>query len=81
MSDPLELIIGHIYRAKRPRFNNYREYNDRHIAYIDQTKVQYDSSTVRTEQRYPTIDREQFEKWAGEDVTEGYPSDGWEVKE
>ena len=78
----LEIICRHIYRAKRPRFVGLVQefYNDRQVLFIGPTTVQYDSSTVRRGQTYPSVTREKFEAWAGEDVTEGYPDGDWAEK-
>lgn len=52
-------------------------YNDRQILYVGRVSVQVDSPTIRFGRRYPMIDIDKFEKWAGEDVTEGYPEGDW----
>ena len=74
---------GHVYRAKKPKgigmFLPY--FDDRQVVYVSSDRVQYDSPTVRDGRRYPTIDRDKFEKWAGSDVTEGYPAGDWAVWE
>ena len=77
----MDIVRNHIYRAKRPRFNGYMEYNDRMVLSVGPTTVQYDSSTVARGRHYPTITREKFEAWANEDVTEGYPDGEWAMKE
>lgn len=77
----MDLVVGHIYRAKKPKcVRLFREgdfYDDRQILYIGTTSLQFNSVTVISGRRYPMIDRERFEKWAGEDVTEGYPKGEW----
>ena len=75
----MEIESGHVYRAKKPKPIGMFDpvFDDRQTLYVTGSRVQYDSPTVRDGRKYPTIDREKFEKWAGEDVTEGYP-DGWE---
>lgn len=77
-----ELVAGNVYRAAKPArtgsvFNPV--YNDRQILYIniDLDTVQYDSPTVRMNRHYPKVTVEKFLKWAGTDVTEGYPNEGW----
>ncbi len=73
----IELIPGHIYRAKRPTRNYLQEYNDRQIIWVGMIEVQYDSPTVANGRHYPRVSREKFLAWAGADVTEGYPKDEW----
>ena len=78
----MEIIRGHIYRAKRPKPAGgifAPVFNDRVVVYINplSERVQYDSPTVRRGWKYPTTSRVQFETWAGSDVTEGYPDEGW----
>ena len=71
---------GHIYRAKKPRrimFGFDGVYDDRQVLHVGPSTVQYDSSTVRDGRRYPSVSRENFEKWMGSDVTEGYPKGDW----
>ena len=73
----MDIVRGHVYRAKRPKPVGFSEvFDDRQVLYVTDTKVQYDSPTVRDGRKYPTIDHAKFTKWVGEDVTEGYP-DGW----
>ena len=77
----MEIERGHIYRAKKPKKVEYlfqpAFYNDRQVLYVSDTRVQYDSPTVRNGRKYPTVDRDKFEAWAGSDVTEGYPDGDW----
>ncbi len=74
----MEVIRGHLYRAKRPKsVGIVLVFDDRQVLYVTETRVQYDSPTVRDGGKYPTIGRAKFETWADKDVTEGYP-DGWE---
>ena len=78
----MDIIRGHIYRAKRPKeAGSFLEpvFNDRAVLYISPSseQVQYDSPTVRDGRTYPTVDRAKFETWEGTDVTEGYPLSGW----
>jgi len=73
----MELIKGRVYRAKKPaNCNGY--YNDRQIVWTGTSSVQYDGPAVRNGQRYPTVSREKFESWAGEDVTEKLPPGDWQ---
>lgn len=73
----MELIVNHVYRAKKPGPTSSGSVNDRMIIHMGPTTVQYDSPTVKNGKHYPSIPREQFEAWAGEDVTEGYPDGDW----
>lgn len=81
----MEILCGHVYRAKRPKpSGSFFEpvFDDRSVLYISEPlfgepRVQYDSPTVRSGRKYPMVDRSKFERWAGQDVTEGYPDDGW----
>jgi len=76
---------GHIYRAKKPKcvllfLGDY--YDDRQVLWMSAEEIQYDSPTIRDGRHYPRVSREKFETWAGEDVTEGYPSEWakWEKR-
>ncbi len=75
----MEILRGHIYRAKRPKPTVTGDFNDRMVLYINPLsgRIQYDSPTVRSGWKYPTVDHAQFEAWAGSDVTEGYPNGDW----
>lgn len=67
---------GRFYRAKKP--GNVRGYvNDRQIIYLSPNTVQYDGPAVAMGRNYPKVSREQFEKWAGEDVTAKLPPGEW----
>lgn len=72
---------GHVYRAKKPKqirlFLEGDFYDDRMVVWMNDTKVQYDSPTVYRGSHYRMGDRARFEKWAGSDVTEGYPKGDW----
>lgn len=75
---PLTLVVGGVYRAKRPRrvarFLQPDLYNDRQILWISPNgeRIQYDSPTIRFGRHYPTCHREQFLQWAGSDMTSTY---------
>jgi len=74
----VELKVGHIYEAKRPRVATISGLlDDRQIVWMSDTKVQYDSPMVKYGQRLPIISKESFLRWVGRDVTEGYPKKGW----
>lgn len=76
----MDIIKGHIYRAKKPKRARSIAgdfFNDRSVLYVSEHSVQYDSPTLGFGRRYPTISREKFEAWAGSDVTEGYPEGEW----
>lgn len=70
----LRLLVGHTYRAKRPRRAFGGGYNDRTIMWMGGTmkgpSVQYDGPSVADGQHYPTVTREAFLAWAASDVTE-----------
>lgn len=77
---PIQLEAGRVYRAKRPRpcmVGFDRVFNDRMILRLGPSGVQYDSPTVKDGQHYPIISREQFEAWAGRDVTDETPVGFW----
>mgnify|MGYP000129276497 CR=1 FL=1 len=75
----MEILRGHIYRAKRPKPSGgfFAVFDDRVVVYVTPTQVQYDSPTVRQGRKFPAVDRTKFETWVGTDVTEGYPLSGW----
>lgn len=71
-----DLKVGSTYRAKRYReimmsFNTLGGNNDRTIVWMSDTKVQYDSDTVRIGRRLPTIGIEVFLRWAKEEIKTG----------
>ncbi len=72
----LPLIVGHTYRAKRPKAMGWDSqgtfYNDRTILYIDRlgVNVQYDGPAVANGRHYPRVSVETFRKWAKTDLTE-----------
>lgn len=72
------LILNHIYRAATPRQVGWHV-NDRMIIYMDMMgwKLQYDSPSIRSGSRYPSVTVEDFLLWMSEDVTEGYPDGDW----
>lgn len=71
-----DLVVGHIYRGKRPQ-GIHGWFNDRMIMWLGITQVQYDSPTVKTGERHPTVTIGKFLDWAASDVTEGYPKGTW----
>jgi len=80
----LEIIVGHVYRAKcrrrlPPRWlGDFRRYDDRHVLYVSpHGSVQYDSPKLGGGHRRPTISGETFAAWAGADVTAEYPGGDW----
>jgi hypothetical protein len=76
-----DLIKNHIYSAKRKQYLGFHDMiNDRMIIWMSETKIQYDSPTIRDGRHYPTIPIEQFLKWAKEDVTPKLPIGGWRTK-
>ena len=78
----LELIVGHVYEAKRPRrvglFASLM--NDRQIKFIGFDYVQYDSPTVDFGRNYPKVSKEAFLEWAGRDITKEMPPGQWRSK-
>jgi len=74
-----EIILNHIYRAKRPRAVGVilELFDDRQVIHVTETRVQYDSPTVPRGRKFPTVDRAKFEAWVGQDVTAGYPKGDW----
>ena len=75
----IELIVGHVYEAKRPKSVGMFEplINDRQIKWIGFEEVQYDSPTVGLGRRYPRVSKEAFLKWAARDITKEMPPDEW----
>ena len=78
----LELIVDHVYEAKRPRSVGLFEplMNDRQIKFIGFDYVQYDSPTVDLGREYPKVSKEAFLKWAGRDITKEMPPGVWRSK-
>ena len=74
----VKLIRGRTYRAKKPR-NARGFYNDRTIIYIGRSEVQYDSPSISMGRNYPTMDKDKFLKWAGEDITDRLPEGEYEL--
>ena len=75
----IELIVGHVYEAKRPKSVGLFEplMNDRQIKWIGFAEVQYDSPTVGFGRSYPRISKEAFLKWAARDITKEMPPGEW----
>jgi hypothetical protein len=73
----MDLIVNHVYRAKKPGHTSSGSVNDRMIIHMGPSTVQYDSPTVKNGGKYPSIPKEEFLAWAGENVTEGYPEGDW----
>ncbi|CAM5386977.1 hypothetical protein [Rhodanobacter lindaniclasticus] len=78
-ADVLQLVVGHVYEAKRPTVVGLfdRFINDRQILWVGLTEVQYDSPTVRPGWHYPKISAEAFRNWAARDVTHLMPRNEW----
>ena len=62
-----DLKVGRIYRGKRFR-QFFGGNNDRRIVWMSDTKVQYDSDTVKMGRRFPIVDIEVFLRWAKEKI-------------
>jgi len=76
-----DLIVNHIYAAKRPSsVGLFGYYNDRQILWMGELSVQYDSPTVKDGRPYPKVSIENFLKWAGEDITKIMPVGAWREK-
>ena len=78
----MDLVVGRVYRAKKPAMGNGFLVNDRVITWISSggEHVQYDGPSVAMGRRFPTVLRGAFEKWASHDVTDELPKDafmGW----
>lgn len=72
-----QIIVGHCYRAKRPRQAGFGHVNDRDVIYRDQDSVQYDGPAVKFGRRKPVVSIEDFLAWAGADVTDQVPADSY----
>lgn len=76
-----DIQVGRSYSAKRPqRYGMFPMLlGDRQVKYINPAfgDVQYDSPSVRTGRKYPTVTMEKFLKWAKEDVTSLMPPGDW----
>jgi hypothetical protein len=72
-----DLIVGHVYSAKRSKRDFFGFLNDRQIKWIGGDMIQYDSPTVAMGRHYPKITMEKFLKWAKEDVTKIMPEGEW----
>ena len=78
MTNDIELIVGHVYSAKRPKALGFPPLlNDRQIKWIGMFEVQYDSPSVAMGRKYPRISKEKFLAWAKEDVTMLCPEGEW----
>lgn len=66
----MKLIVGHVYRAK-----NLTE--DRRLRYVGAQHVEFDSPLVQPGDDYPTCSVEGFLDWAGADVTDEAPEQGF----
>jgi hypothetical protein len=76
----LTLVVGHVYRAKKPRPAGgilFPVYNDRVIIWIGETTVQYDGPAVPEGRHFPRVKKEAFLKWAAKDVTNELPPGRW----
>lgn len=80
MSEQLAILVGHAYRAKKPRqagiVQTYA--NDREVRWTDGFNVQYDSPSVSNGRHYPTVTIAKFREWAGRDVTDELPNGEWQ---
>lgn len=81
MSDEVSgsrFAIGKVFEAKKPKRIGFSGlWNDRQILYIGDGLIQYDSPSVKHGRKYPAVSIEEFEKWAGRDVTEEMPKGDW----
>lgn len=79
-SENLSLVVGRVYRAKRPaRTGSIIDpvWNDRMIIWIGEYDVQYDSPAITLGRRYPRVSKEAFLKWAHSDITDQMPNNEW----
>lgn len=72
----LALVVGRVYRAKRPA-DSWGLVNDRQIKWVGLLDVQYDSPTIISGRKYPTVKQDAFRKWAARDVTDEMPKGLW----
>jgi hypothetical protein len=71
-----DLIVGHVYAAKRPKeINGY--YDDRMITSKGNSGLQYDSETIPHYAFLEIATIEQFLSWADRDVTAETPRGEW----
>lgn len=70
-----------VRRSLPPSGGSFEEkyFNDRVVLYVNDVAVQYDGPAVPSGSHYKKVTREQFEKWAGEDVTDFLPEGMWQV--
>lgn len=74
--------VGKVWRAKRPAPTG--EFlkplvNDRVIMWIGAETLQYDGPSVGLGQHYRKVSIEDFEKWAGREVTDELPNGQWQL--
>ena len=74
----MEIQKGRVYRAKKKPKNTRGYFDDRHVLYVGDRTVQYDSPSVGMNSPYPSVSLEKFKAWVGEDVTENLPDDEWQ---
>jgi hypothetical protein len=72
-----DLIVGHVYSAKKLKRTVFGAMNDRQILHLGVSQVQYDSPTVQHGRHYPKVSFEQFLKWADADITASMPAGDW----
>ena len=76
-----DIKVGRCYSAKRPQEYGLfpRLLGDRQVKWINQATgdVQYDSPSVKSGRRFPTVTMEKFLKWAKADVTDQMPAGAW----
>lgn len=68
MGEPLQLVEGGIYRAKKPSQTGFGYVNDRVILRLWEKTLQYDSPSIGSGRHYSTITIEKFVAWAGEKI-------------
>lgn len=75
---PEDIVVGHVYSAKRQQVSLSGFYNDREVRWIspDRTQVQYDSPSpfVKIGSRLPTVPMERFLRAVIADVTDLCPA-------
>lgn len=71
--------VGRVFEAKKPKTNGFY-CDDRQIVWRGINQVQYDSPRLKTGARLPIVSLENFEKWAGRDVTDLMPEGDWRLR-
>jgi len=67
-----DIVVGGLYRAKRPARCSNGEMNDRVVIYIGRLglDLQYDSYSIPNGRHYPRVDMDKFLRWASHRINE-----------